>query len=105
MYTPHPVMSPDEIRARTQAVWDQFYSLRRIWSAIALHADPACAAGVRADLEAVPADVREHRHRHRQRAREPREPVGASDRQTVPPPVHRRSAAFASAIKFSSIGR
>jgi hypothetical protein len=29
---PHPVMSPDEIRARTQAVWDQFYSLRRIWA-------------------------------------------------------------------------
>ena len=32
VYTPHPVMSPDEIRARTQAVWDRFYSLRRIWT-------------------------------------------------------------------------
>ena len=31
VYTPHPVMTPDEIRARTQAVWDRFYSLRRIW--------------------------------------------------------------------------
>jgi radical SAM superfamily enzyme YgiQ (UPF0313 family) len=31
VYTPHPVMSPDEIRARTQRVWDRFYSLRRIW--------------------------------------------------------------------------
>ena len=31
VYTPHPVMSPDEIRARTQAVWDRFYSLPRIW--------------------------------------------------------------------------
>jgi radical SAM superfamily enzyme YgiQ (UPF0313 family) len=31
VYTPHPVMTADEIRARTQAVWDQFYSLRRIW--------------------------------------------------------------------------
>jgi len=31
VYAPHPVMSPDEIRARTQAVWDHFYSLRRIW--------------------------------------------------------------------------
>jgi radical SAM superfamily enzyme YgiQ (UPF0313 family) len=31
VYSPHPVMSPDEIRARTQAVWDRFYSLRRIW--------------------------------------------------------------------------
>jgi len=31
VYTPHPVMSPDEIRERTQAVWDRFYSLRRVW--------------------------------------------------------------------------
>ena len=31
VYVPHPVMMPDEIRARTQAVWDRFYSLRRIW--------------------------------------------------------------------------
>jgi len=32
VYAPHPVMSPDEIRARTQAVWDEFYSLRRVWA-------------------------------------------------------------------------
>jgi radical SAM superfamily enzyme YgiQ (UPF0313 family) len=32
VYAPHPVMTPDEIRARTQAVWDRFYSLRRIWA-------------------------------------------------------------------------
>jgi hypothetical protein len=32
VYVPHPVMSPGEIRARTQAVWDQFYSLGRIWA-------------------------------------------------------------------------
>jgi len=31
VYAPHPVMTPDEIRRRTQAVWDRFYSLRRIW--------------------------------------------------------------------------
>jgi radical SAM superfamily enzyme YgiQ (UPF0313 family) len=31
VYSPHPVMAPDEIRARTQAVWDQFYSLPNIW--------------------------------------------------------------------------
>jgi tRNA A37 methylthiotransferase MiaB len=31
-YMPHPVMSPDEIRARTQGVWDQFYSFRQIWA-------------------------------------------------------------------------
>ena len=32
VYTPHPVMAADEIRARTQAVWDRFYSFRRIWA-------------------------------------------------------------------------
>lgn len=32
VYTPHPVMSPAEIRAHTQRVWDQFYSLPAIWS-------------------------------------------------------------------------
>lgn len=31
VYTPHPVMSADEIRERTQGVWDQFYRLSSIW--------------------------------------------------------------------------
>jgi hypothetical protein len=31
VYAPHPVMTADEIRSRTQAVWDRFYSLGRIW--------------------------------------------------------------------------
>ncbi|HET9784801.1 MAG TPA: radical SAM protein [Terriglobales bacterium] len=31
VYVPHPVMSADEIRQRTQGVWDRFYSLGEIW--------------------------------------------------------------------------
>ena len=31
VYTPHPVMSADDIRAGTQGAWDQFYSLPKIW--------------------------------------------------------------------------
>ncbi len=31
LYTPHPTMSPDEIRTRTQAVWDNYYRLSEIW--------------------------------------------------------------------------
>jgi len=31
LYCPHPTMSPDEIRDRTQAVWDSYYSIRSIW--------------------------------------------------------------------------
>jgi hypothetical protein len=32
MFTPHPSMSADEIRERTQGVWDRFYSLGSIWT-------------------------------------------------------------------------
>ena len=31
VYMEHAVMTPEEIRHRTQAVWDRFYSLRSIW--------------------------------------------------------------------------
>jgi radical SAM superfamily enzyme YgiQ (UPF0313 family) len=31
LYWPHPRMSAEEIRGRTQAVWDTFYTLKSIW--------------------------------------------------------------------------
>jgi hypothetical protein len=31
MFSPHPLMSSDEIRDRTQGVWNGFYSLGAIW--------------------------------------------------------------------------
>ena len=31
VYTPHPLMSADEIRSRTQGVWDRFYQLPLVW--------------------------------------------------------------------------
>jgi radical SAM superfamily enzyme YgiQ (UPF0313 family) len=31
MFTPHPTMTSDEIRERTQKVWDQFYNWGAIW--------------------------------------------------------------------------
>lgn len=31
MFTPHPTMSSDEIRVRTQKVWDKFYTWGAIW--------------------------------------------------------------------------
>jgi len=31
MFTPHPTMSSDEIRERTQKVWDRFYDWSAIW--------------------------------------------------------------------------
>ena len=32
VYVPHPIMSPDDIRSRTQGVWDRFYSWRNVWA-------------------------------------------------------------------------
>jgi radical SAM superfamily enzyme YgiQ (UPF0313 family) len=31
LYSPHPAMSAEEIRRRTQSVWERFYSVRFIW--------------------------------------------------------------------------
>jgi radical SAM superfamily enzyme YgiQ (UPF0313 family) len=32
LYWPHPTMSAQEIRRRTQSVWEKFYSLKSIWT-------------------------------------------------------------------------
>jgi len=32
LYWPHPTMSAEEVRERTQSVWDNFYALKSIWS-------------------------------------------------------------------------
>jgi radical SAM superfamily enzyme YgiQ (UPF0313 family) len=32
MFTPHPLMSSDEIRERTQGVWDRFYDYSSVWA-------------------------------------------------------------------------
>jgi hypothetical protein len=31
VYSPHPTMSPEEIRVGTQAAWDRFYGWRQVW--------------------------------------------------------------------------
>jgi radical SAM superfamily enzyme YgiQ (UPF0313 family) len=47
MFMPHPNMGSDEMRARTQGVWDQFYSLPAIWKR------SACTPNLRARLAFV----------------------------------------------------
>jgi radical SAM superfamily enzyme YgiQ (UPF0313 family) len=32
LFTPHPTMSLEEIRVRTQGAWDRFYSWRQVWA-------------------------------------------------------------------------
>ncbi len=47
MFTPHPLMSADEIRARTQKVWDRYYELGAVWKR------SACTPTLRARLAFV----------------------------------------------------
>jgi radical SAM superfamily enzyme YgiQ (UPF0313 family) len=47
VYTPHPLMSPEEIRNRTQRVWDEFYRLPLVWQRA------ACVKSIRAKLAFV----------------------------------------------------
>ncbi len=47
MFTPHPSMTSDEIRDRTQGVWDRFYEFGTIWKR------SACTPTVRARLAFV----------------------------------------------------
>ena len=47
MFMPHPTMGSDELRRRTQAVWDSFYRLPRIWER------SRCATSLRARLAFV----------------------------------------------------
>ena len=77
---PHPTMSLEEIRSGTQGAWDQFYSWPQHLAAVARGQVAAQPPGVRAGLEALSPDVRQHRHRHRQRARRAFGAVGASHR-------------------------
>ena len=47
VYMPHPTMDGNEIRSRTQAVWDRFYSLPAVWKR------SACVQSVRGRLAFV----------------------------------------------------
>ncbi len=47
MFTPHPTMSSDEIRERTQGVWDRFYDWPSVWKR------SGCVKSIRARLAFV----------------------------------------------------
>ena len=70
LYTAHPTMSLEEIRVGTQGAWDQFYSLpQRLGARLEVGEVDQGSPRLRADLEALSPDVREHRDCDRQRAR------------------------------------
>ena len=79
MFTPHPTMSSDEIRERTQKVWDRFYNWSAIWERSACTPTLRARIAIHLPLEALPADVCGHRHLDRQRAAQEVEGMGALD--------------------------
>ena len=89
-YAPHPVMSPDEIRRRTQAVWDNFYALPRIWRRSRIDRDVEGPAGVRTQLKVVSTDVCQHRDCDRFRATHTIGACRPLDGGAVPPALCRR---------------
>ena len=96
IFSPHPVMSADEIRMRTQGVWDKFYSVSSIWKRAHCVESLKSRLAFLLILEAVPPDVREYRHRHRQRPRPQVDPLGTLDGPPLPAAVHGASHARAS---------
>ncbi len=65
MFTPHPIMSSDEIRERTQRVWDRFYTLAAVWKRSSCTPTLSRSRGIRAAVQAVPANVCRYRNLHR----------------------------------------
>ena len=95
MFTPHPTMSSDEIRERTQKVWDRFYNWRLDLGAFGLHAHAEGANRVHVPVEALPADVCGNGHLDGQRAAQEVEALGAVDGGAVQAVVPRQANAGA----------
>ena len=70
VYIPHPTMSPTRSASARRACGIASTPPSSIWKRAKVREVAQGAAGVRADLEDVSADVRQHRHRHRQRPRQ-----------------------------------
>ena len=89
LFTPHPTMSLEEIRVRHAGRLGPVLQLAPHLGALARRRIAAGPRHVRAHLEAVPPDVREHGDRDRQRARRPIGALGAVDGRGLPPAVLR----------------
>ena len=84
---------PGDSRSHARRV-DPFLSPARGLEALVLHDEASRPPGLRADLEALPPDVRQYRSRHRQRAKSS-PAMGPVDREALPPGVHRAAHARA----------
>ena len=97
MFSPHETMSTDEIRERTQGVWDNFYSLPGDLEKVEMREESARTAGVSVHLQALSADVRENRYFYRQCAPSKGNPHGAFAGDPLPQALRRETDAGAQA--------
>ncbi len=95
MFTPHATMTSEEMRERTQGVWDSFYSLREDLAALEMRGQAAGPVGVPVYLQALSPDVREHGHFNRQRPNAEGDTSGALVGSAVPQTVFRQTDAGA----------
>ena len=65
MFSPHGIMSSEEIRERTQGVWDSFYSMPAIWKRSKCVPTLRGQARIPFHLQAIPANVRQDRNFNR----------------------------------------
>ena len=84
MFSPHRTMSSEEIRERTQGVWDSFYSMPEIWKRSKCVPTSARPSGISFHFQAVSADVRQDRNFNRQRPSPKGNPHGALAGDSMP---------------------
>ena len=96
VYTPHPTMSPEEIRVRHAGSVGPLLQLEAGVGPIERRQVDQGTRRLRADLEALSADVREHGDRDRQRAGRSFHAVGEPPGPRLPSPLPRRADARSS---------
>ena len=84
MYMSHPVMSGDEIRWRTQGVWDNFYRLPSIWKRSSFLKSLRSRLAFTLLSKLYRQMYANTRNRHRQRPGKPLGSVGAVAGETLP---------------------
>jgi len=104
VYVPHPMMSADDIRSRTQGVWDQFYSWRNVW------ARAKCVESVKSRIAFVLVSKLYRQmyantgNRHRQRADQPVRDLGSSDREAAAAALRRQADAGTAGTAYDRRG-
>ena len=104
VYTPHPMMSADEIRQPHAGRVGRVLPLAARLAARQVREVAEVADRVRDDLETLPADVRQHRHLDRQRPLEPGAPHDAADRQAAGQDVRRPADAGSAGACVRDLG-